>query len=132
MAYTFSPPLPLERLFSPFLRTAMAMTFVGASLAMRKHEHFAIEFFVEKLPERRARGVKRFSLALVVVFSVILIWFGTVQVIQGWNTVTPVLEIPRWVPYAAVPFGGLLMLLGSLQELFARTPELSEGEAVER
>ena len=97
------------------------MTFVGASLALKKHEHFAIEFFVEKLPPKPAQAVQRFSLALVVVFSIILIWFGGVQVVKGWNTVTPVLEIPRSVPYAAVPFGGVLMLIRSLQALFERT-----------
>ena len=103
------------------------MTFVGASLALKKNEHFAIEFVVEKLPGRAAGVVTRISQLLVVVFSLLLIGYGGVQVWNGWNTVTPVLEIPRSVPYAAVPFGGLLMLIRSLEALLRPLP-VTEGE----
>lgn len=105
------------------------MTFVGASLALKKNEHFAIELVVEKLPRRYARIAVRSSQVLVVVFSLLLVWYGGVQAWNGWNTVTPVLEIPRTVPYAAVPFGGLLMLVRSVQALFSEPPGLDEEVA---
>jgi TRAP-type C4-dicarboxylate transport system permease small subunit len=104
------------------------MTFVGASLALKKNEHFAIEFAVEKLPGRAAGIATRISQLLVVVFSLLLIGFGGVQMWHGWNTVTPVLEIPRSVPYAAVPFGGVLMLVRSLEALLRPLPAIDSVE----
>jgi len=95
------------------------MVFVGASLALKRREHFAVEVIVDRLPARPRALVERGSQALVVAFSAILVWYGGAQVIGAWDTVTPAMEIPRSVPYAAVPFGGALMLLRSMQALLA-------------
>ncbi len=103
------------------------MTFVGASLALKKNEHFAIEFVVEKLPSRLARSATRISQVLVVIFALLLIGYGGAQTWNGWNTVTPVLEIPRSVPYAAVSFGGLLMLIRALEAVFRPLPVEEEA-----
>ena len=98
------------------------MVFVGASLALKKREHFAVEVLVDRMPDPYRAMAERGSHGLVVVFSAILVWYGGAQVINAWSTVTPAMEIPRSVPYAAVPFGGALMLLRSLQALLGFAP----------
>jgi C4-dicarboxylate transporter DctM subunit len=96
------------------------MVFIGASLALKKGEHFAVEVLVDKLPRRFAARIESLSLVLVALFSLLLVVYGGLQAIRAWHTVTPALEIPRSIPYAAVPFGGALMLLRSLQMLAGR------------
>jgi len=61
-------------------------------------------------------------------FSLILVWFGGAQVADGWNTVTPAMEIPRSIPYGAVLCGGLLMLVRSVQALFGPPRAVREAE----
>ena len=104
------------------------MVFVGASLALKKHEHFAVEVFVDRLPARATVWAERLSHLFVILFAAILIWFGGAQVAAAWDTVTPALEIPRSVPYAAVPFGGALMLVRATQALFGPSRAAREAE----
>ena len=91
------------------------MSFIGAALALKKHEHFAIELLVEKLNVKVAGIVKILTTAIVIIFCGIVIWYGTKLTINGWHVVTPATEIPRSFPYAAIPFGGLLMLIRSIE-----------------
>ena len=91
------------------------MSFVGAALALKAHEHFAIEILVDKLNVKAAGAVRILTTILVIVFSCIVIWYGLKLTINGWHVVTPAMEIPRSIPYAAVPFGGILMLIRSIE-----------------
>lgn len=91
------------------------MSFVGAALALKKHEHFAIEIFVDKLNVKAAGAVKILTTILVIIFSCIVIWYGSILTINGWHVTTPAMEISRSIPYAAVPFGGILMLTRSIE-----------------
>ena len=106
------------------------MTFVGASLALKKHEHFAIEILVDKLPERAAACMRLVSALLVVIFSMIVVWYGAKLTVHGWHAVTPATEIPRSIPYAAVPFGGLLMLVRSMEYFIRQIAGLKHGRGI--
>jgi len=94
------------------------LTFVGASLALKTGEHFAVEVIVDKLPGKFGWGIKICSCLLVTLFTVLIIWFGCRLTVNGWSSITPALEIPRSIPYAAVPVGGILMLIRAVENLF--------------
>jgi len=95
------------------------LTFIGAALALKKNEHFALEILTDKLPGRVQIGTRILISVLVITCSGIIVWFGTRLAIEGWVVKTPALEMPRTIPYAAVPLGGLLMAIRSI-EAFAR------------
>jgi TRAP-type C4-dicarboxylate transport system permease small subunit len=101
------------------------LVFVGASLALKKRDHFAIDLVVEKMPERLARIMRIVSAVLVIVFAGIVTFYGGKLMASGWHAVTPATEMPRAIPYAAVPFGGLLMLARGIEDLVRRV----RGEA---
>ena len=87
------------------------VTFLGAGLALREGRHVAIDVLQDRLPER-ARRVLRVALALViVVFLALLTWFGVQFVIFGWRSVTFVTQVPRGIPYLAVPIGCAMFAL---------------------
>ena len=91
------------------------ITFIGASLALKSSEHFAVEVIVDKLPARLRVPLKFLSCILVILFSAMILWFGIRFAGKGIDSITPALEIPRAVPYAAVPVGGLLMLIRGIE-----------------
>ena len=91
------------------------ITFIGASLALKTSEHFAVEVIVEKLPAKLRLPLKLLSCTLIILFSVLLLGFGIRFTGRGLESITPALEIPRAVPYAAVPVGGLLMLIRGIE-----------------
>ncbi|MBM4017028.1 MAG: TRAP transporter small permease [Planctomycetes bacterium] len=101
------------------------LVFVGASLALKKRDHFAVDFLVEKLPPRAARAMRVFSSAAVIVFALLVTGYGAKLVVAGWGTVAAATEMPRAVPHAAVPLGGLLMLARGIEDLVRRV----RGEA---
>lgn len=87
------------------------VTFLGAGLALREGRHVAIDILQDRLPET-ARRALRFALAAVIlVFLGLLVWFGVQFVAFGWRSVTFVTQIPRGIPYLAVPIGCAMFAL---------------------
>lgn len=93
------------------------VTMVGSSLALKRGEHFAVELLHRKLPARLRRPAKALVALLVIVFSLILLIEGARMALLNVRVVTPAMEISRAIPFAAVPAGGLLMLLRSIEML---------------
>jgi TRAP-type C4-dicarboxylate transport system permease small subunit len=91
------------------------LVFIGASLALKKHEHFAIELFVEMLPDRARRLAQTSSLLLVLLFCALLVVYGVKLVVNFWSVLTPMLEVSRGWVYLSVPAGGLLMSVRTIQ-----------------
>lgn len=93
------------------------MVFVGASLAYKRHQHFAIEILVDRFNPTWSRYFRMLNTCLVILFAMVVIWYGMIQAWRGFAVVTPALEMPRTIPYAAVPFGGVLILIRSMESL---------------
>jgi TRAP-type C4-dicarboxylate transport system permease small subunit len=87
------------------------VTFLGAGLALREGRHVAIDVLQDRLPEHARRGL-RLALALVILaFLALLTWFGVQFVVFGWRSVTFVTQLPRGIPYLAVPLGCAMFVL---------------------
>lgn len=93
------------------------LVFIGASLALKKNEHFALEILTDSLPGKLRSAMRILIGLLVIVFSGLVLWFGMRLAIGGWVVKTPALEMPRTIPYAAVPLGGALMLVRSIEDV---------------
>lgn len=113
------------------------LVFLGASLALKKNEHFAIEVFVHLLPAKLRKVSLLMRHFAVVVFCLLLIIYGTKLVVVNWYVLTPMLEVSRGWIYVSLPFGGLLMLARTV-EMIRRTwqseaplPERAVGEGID-
>ncbi|UCG17431.1 MAG: TRAP transporter small permease [Phycisphaerales bacterium] len=93
------------------------LVFVGASLALKRNEHFALDVVVVLLPRSIRRIMQGGVLILVLAFCGLLIGYGVREAIDQWTVRTAVLEIPRTWLYASVPFGGILMLLRTAEAI---------------
>jgi len=93
------------------------LVFVGAALALKRNEHFALEVLVDLLPRAPKRVVQMAGLALVLAFSALLVAYGIDLAAGAWNVKTSTLEIRRTWLYASVPFGGVLMAVRTIERL---------------
>lgn len=117
--YLFANPLAWTEEFATIVFAWLV--FLGASLALKKRDHFVIEVVVDLLPCAPQRLVRRLATALVLLVALGLVVFGVRLCLFNAHVRTPVLEISRAWIYAAVPAGGLLMALRCLPQL--REPE---------
>ncbi|MGI6417937.1 MAG: TRAP transporter small permease [Thermoguttaceae bacterium] len=113
------------------------LVFIGASLALKQNEHFAIDVIVNLLPLSMRRHLDMLRHFAVLLFCLLLIGYGTRLAVMNWHVATPMLEVSRGWVYLSVPFGGLLMLVRTVQiigrsdQAGAALPENSPGEESE-
>lgn len=111
--YLFASPLAWPEELATLLFAWLV--FIGASLALKQHEHFAIELFVELLPRCIQKWIELVQRICLAVFCLLLIGYGTNLVVQSWPVKTPLLGISRSWIYLSVVVGGVLMLIRTLQ-----------------
>lgn len=92
------------------------MAFIGAALVMQTNGHYKMTAIIDKLPGS-AKSVARFVSAFVTI--AFMIKLGQVGLeccvkIMSMGQKSPILKIPMWVPYAAIPVG---MFLGAAQAI---------------
>jgi TRAP-type C4-dicarboxylate transport system permease small subunit len=95
------------------------IVFLGAAVGVRRGAHFRLHLLVDRMP----RGLRR---ATRVMGVLVVIGVGLVLIQQGWKLVelgqfqrTPVMGLSKQYVYAAIPAGGVLIILYSLPLLWA-------------
>jgi C4-dicarboxylate transporter, DctQ subunit len=84
--------------------------FMGASIGLKKRGHFGVELLVMALPQ----GLRKFF--TVITILVMFVFLGTVTVYGvimtvGADEVSTVMQVSMRYFYAAIPLGGLFMLV---------------------
>jgi TRAP-type transport system small permease protein len=87
------------------------VTFLGAGLALREGRHVAIDVLQDRLAERARRGLRLVLALVILAFLALLTWLGVQFVVFGWRSVTFVTQLPRGIPYLAVPIGCAMFAL---------------------
>lgn len=92
--------------------------FLGAAVGVRRNAHFGLHIVIDLMPARTRRFAALLTPIVVIVFATVLIWQGWQFVDMGWFQQTPVMGLPKAWVYAAMPTGGALMILYSLEPLW--------------
>ena len=100
----------------------------GAAYGVRTGIHVGVDVMINQLPPRTHKLYVLFGLAAGAVFTAIV---GTLGASFVWDightdSVSPDLEVPKWLVYLCIPLGSYLMCFRFLQVAwsFARTGEL--------
>ncbi len=90
---------------------------IGISIATEKKAHLGIDIFVSFAPQKMRRRLEIISgILLTLIFAMALsILFVNMAVKTG--NVTPLLRIPFWMIYLALPIGFAMSMLRSIQVL---------------
>jgi len=87
------------------------VTYLGAGLALREGSLASIDLFQDRLSESLRRRLRAFLGVVMVLFFLILVYFGVRFCILGWSQETFATQIPRGIPYLVIPLGALLFAL---------------------
>lgn len=95
------------------------LTFLGGAIAIRDKSHIAVEFFVERLPEKYYRTIRIINAMLIVVFTLAIIIIGVLWMYHSRELRSSALGLPVYIVlYGALPATSLLGLYYSIQQVW--------------
>ena len=96
------------------------VTFVGASIGVKRGAHIGVEVLVMSLPKNVQTIVKYVGGVITIIFCVV-VFYASLSILQRQiisNQISPAMRIPMWWAYSAIPAGTLLMTIRFIQILF--------------
>jgi len=88
--------------------------FLGIPIIARQDGHIAVEILTQKLKGRVARYTKIITYICILIFAIILFYFGTRMMILTTYQLSPALRIPMPFIYLAIPTGSFLLFCNIL------------------
>lgn len=92
--------------------------FLGAAVGVRRGAHFGLHIVIDQLSPRARRFAALATPMVIIALAVVLVVQGWSFVQFGWLQQTPVMGLPKAWVYAAMPVGGVLMILYSIGPLW--------------
>lgn len=100
------------------------VAFLSASIALRRGAHMGLDLVVKAVPARIATWIIALAHLLIIVFLVLLIYWGFVHAHAVRFQRSPVLfNISMFWPYLALPVGGVFMLIQEFGVILNRVEE---------
>ena len=86
------------------------LTFLGTSLAFHEDMHLSVQYFVNKLDDKKKRFVNLLVNGLLIMFFLIIAFYGVKFSIATMNYVLSSLQLPMSIFYLALPVGALFSI----------------------
>jgi len=91
--------------------------FIGAAAATRRNDHLYLAALAESMSGRKRLFFETINRLVVMGVAVCMVWFGYLNVLDGFRS----LRMPSMTPlaslYAAIPMCGVLVALFTLEQL---------------
>ena len=107
--YVFKISAPWTEEAARFLLIWMAL--LASGVAFKNGEHFSIDFFTSRMGPRLRTSVSLWMSLISSFFILAIILWGISFAKLGFFTISPGLQISMFLPYLALPVGGVLMLM---------------------
>lgn len=96
----------------------VAVTMIGASIAVRQLDHVGITLLVDRLPKTLALALYVVGSVLIMGFLLVFIWYSARLTLEmGPRQTSSSLGLNMVVAYAAMPIGGFMMLVQQIAAL---------------
>ena len=92
------------------------MVFVGAAALWRERDHFQVIWLPAVLPPQASRILRIFIALIGLCFLLVMTWYGGSLTMRA-HALTPILDLPTSLFYAAIPISGAVMIVYSLADL---------------
>ena len=116
--YFLLAPISWGEEMARFLFIALSM--LGAALAMKDRSHFTITILTDKLPTAVRTGLEVVVVLGATALLGVVIGKGWSLTLLNRNQISPALGVPMSVAYLPVPLGATLMLLFLWMDLLLR------------
>lgn len=93
------------------------MTFIGATVAVKRWSHFQLTIVNQFVPDAAQRFTRTFAIVVVMVLAGIMIKNGLDITRVSWNQSSPYMDWNIGYLYLVVPVSGVLMELFALRHL---------------
>lgn len=120
--YVFHASLPWSEELGRYI--LVYLTFLGASVAVKRNSHIGVEMVVKLLPRSIAKVLEWVANAISFVFFAILIVYGSKVVKITMTQLSPAMHVKMGYIYMAVVIGAVLMTM----HLLARSFQIDEVE----
>jgi TRAP-type C4-dicarboxylate transport system permease small subunit len=127
--YVFKISAPWTEEAARYLMIWMAL--LAAGLAFKNGEHFNIDFLTSRLSPRLQASLALWMSLITGLFILSIILWGIPFAKMGFFTIAPGLQITMFLPYLAVPAGGVIMLLNLILFVLRLMEDLGKTEAEE-
>ncbi|MCX8117989.1 MAG: TRAP transporter small permease [Desulfobacterota bacterium] len=107
-------------------------SFLGASVAVKRGLHIGVEALVVRLPRERRRLLSLATLAILLLFLILVILKGFQMASFNMRQVSPAMRIPMGLPYLAIPVGSLLMAIHLLNEFLMKWRQGEDRASMEK
>jgi TRAP-type C4-dicarboxylate transport system permease small subunit len=91
--------------------------FAGTAAATRRNDHLYLAALAESMRGRKRLAFETFNRLVVLAVALCMAWFGFINFLSGFHS----MRMPSMTPlasfYAAIPLGGLLIALFSVEQL---------------
>jgi TRAP-type C4-dicarboxylate transport system permease small subunit len=84
---------------------------LSASIIHKRRGHIGVTIFRENMPKKLQRIFERLMPYLAVLATSLTAIYGIDLLIRVHGQLTPALQIPIWIPYAAVPLSFTMMTI---------------------
>ena len=95
-------------------------TAIGASIAIGRGEHIAIDYFVGKLPVRVQQNISQVRLALLLLVNAVIFFFAVIWIQRTGGFLMPTLGLPQLVAQISIPIGSGLSMVYCVMRLLNR------------
>ena len=115
--YIVKGSLPWSEELSRYLM--VWITFVGASIGVKRGAHVGIEALVLVLPPKTQTIAKYVGIIISIIFCIVVLGasLGILKRQIVSHQISPAMRIPMWWAYAAIPAGTFLMTVRFIQTL---------------
>lgn len=108
------------------------VSFLGASLAIRKGESIRVNVLLDKLSIKWQHAIEIANIVFMLYFSYAMIRYGFELISFQIETsqTTPAMGIPMAIPYSAVPIGFVFIAIRLIQKFLKETKEFTMEEGI--
>ncbi len=99
---------------------------LAAGIALKRGQHIAVTFFVEKVPKRIRAIAGLGGDIFVAAMLLVILWGGIYLVILTRHQLSPAMRLPMSLPYMAIPTGSAIMFFHALTSIYRRSKEMIE------
>ena len=87
------------------------MDLLAAGIAMKKNMHVGVDILLRVLPKKFQKIIIVFSFIFILSFLLLALKGCFALISVGFESTSPALGIPMWIPYLSVPIGIIYITL---------------------
>jgi TRAP-type C4-dicarboxylate transport system permease small subunit len=115
LRFIFNNPIPWGPELARY--SFVWIVYLGAILAMREGSHIGLEFIEKKMSQGLKMPYRFLINILIIIFLSVLTFVGVDMALKSYNTYSSAMQMPMFIPYLALPVGGIGMLIECIIKL---------------